>query len=133
MENRKIALDEVEHRFYKPRKARNTTETLVKDRQIGANKAADFLLDYDAFHESRKYHAISLSGMITSKADSEAMLGARTTCANIWKKRFDHQVLREWDMHPTKGRIPVFKVRDQGGGHRKKRGGKPPQLKSGKI
>ena len=33
MENRKIALDEVEHRFYKPRKARNTVETLVKDRQ----------------------------------------------------------------------------------------------------
>ena len=31
VENRRIALDEVEHRFYKPRKARNTVETLVKE------------------------------------------------------------------------------------------------------
>ena len=111
MENRKIALDEVEHRFYKLRKARNTVETLVKDRQKGANKAADFLLDCDAFRESGKDRAISLSGMITSKADSEAMLEARTTCADMWKKRFDHQVLRKRGMRQTKGRIPVFKVR----------------------
>lgn len=33
VENRKIARDEVKHRFYKPRKARNTVKTLVKDRR----------------------------------------------------------------------------------------------------
>ena len=54
VENRKIAFDEVEHRFYKPRKARNNVETLVKDRQKSANKAADFLLDCYAFRESGK-------------------------------------------------------------------------------
>ena len=73
VDNRKIAIDEVEHRFYKPRKARNTVETLVKDRQKSANNAANFLLDCDAFRESGKDRAISLSGMITSKAVSEAV------------------------------------------------------------
>jgi len=54
VESWKIALDVVEHRFYKPRKVRNTVETLVKDRQNGANKAADFLLDCDTFREAGK-------------------------------------------------------------------------------
>ena len=52
VENRKITIDEVEHRFYKPGKAQNTVETLVKDRQKRASKAADFLLDCDAFRET---------------------------------------------------------------------------------
>ena len=43
----------------------------------------------------------------------------------MWKKLFDHQVLRERGMRPTKGRrIPVFKVRHQGGGASKEKGRK---------
>ena len=50
----------------------------------------------------------------------------------MWKKRFDHQVLRERGMCPTKGRIPVFRVGDQGGGASKEKGKKTAAVKEWK-
>ena len=57
---------------------------------------------------------------------------ARTTCADMWKKRLDHQVLRERGMRQTKGRIPVFKVRDQAGGASNEKGRKTAAVKEWK-